>query len=135
MGAPNRPVKVILDTCVAIWLDNDFSKISPNARDHLSDRGTECTISVVSVWEMEVKSAIGKLPIQMPIDQAIDILVDRYGLSVLNLDRYACHQLPKIESVRGDPFDRMLVCQCIAEGVPLVTPDPHFRAYPIRTIW
>lgn len=128
-------MRVILDTCVAIWLDNDLSKLSLPARSHIEDSGNECLISVVSIWEMEVKLALGRLPLNMPVEVAVDVLVDRYALTVLNLDRMACHQLPKIGGVRSDPFDRMLVCQCISEGVPLVTPDPHFRNYPIRTIW
>jgi PIN domain nuclease of toxin-antitoxin system len=35
----------------------------------------------------------------------------------------------------GDPFDRILIAQAVAEGLPLVTSGRQIRAYPVRVIW
>ena len=44
-------------------------------------------------------------------------------------------QLPLLPLIHRDPFDRMLICQAIAEGMAIVTPDELIRRYPVRTIW
>ena len=41
-------------------------------------------------------------------------------------------QLPRLHA---DPFDRMLVCQAIVNGMAILTPDPLIRQYALRTIW
>jgi len=35
----------------------------------------------------------------------------------------------------ADPFDRMLICQAIAHGMAILTPDPLITQYPVRTVW
>jgi PIN domain nuclease of toxin-antitoxin system len=47
--------------------------------------------------------------------------------SVLHLSR-----LPKHHK---DPFDRVLVCQAIASGMTILTPDELIRQYPVKTLW
>jgi len=34
-----------------------------------------------------------------------------------------------------DPFDRVLIAQCMEEDWPIITSDPVFKKYPIRIIW
>ncbi len=34
-----------------------------------------------------------------------------------------------------DPFDRMLVAQCMADGLPVISGDAAFDAYPIQRLW
>lgn len=43
--------------------------------------------------------------------------------------------LERLPALHRDPFDRMLICQAIQEGLVLVTPDETIRRYPIRTLW
>lgn len=44
-------------------------------------------------------------------------------------------QLPRLPAQHKDPFDRMLVCQTIAHGMAILTPDPLITEYPVRTLW
>ena len=34
-----------------------------------------------------------------------------------------------------DPFDRLLIAQAIAEGIPIATNDPAFAAYGVQIVW
>ena len=43
--------------------------------------------------------------------------------------------LPKLPNLHRDPFDRLLICEAIQEGVPLITPDEMIHRYPIKVIW
>jgi PIN domain nuclease of toxin-antitoxin system len=51
------------------------------------------------------------------------------------LSNAAMFTLPKLPAVHRDPFDRLLVCEAIQLGVPLVTPDAIIRQYPVRVRW
>ncbi len=44
-------------------------------------------------------------------------------------------QLPKLPALHKDPFDRVLLCQAIHDGLLLVTPDEQLWRYPLRTAW
>ncbi len=44
-------------------------------------------------------------------------------------------QLPRLSEYHKDPFDRMLICQAIAGGLILLTPDPAITQYPVQTEW
>ncbi len=44
-------------------------------------------------------------------------------------------QVVRLPAIHRDPFDRLLICQAIAEGMAILTPDERIRQYPIRTIW
>jgi PIN domain nuclease of toxin-antitoxin system len=43
--------------------------------------------------------------------------------------------LSRLPDFHRDPFDRMLVCQAVAHGLTVSTPDELVRRYPIRTAW
>jgi PIN domain nuclease of toxin-antitoxin system len=128
-------MKVILDTAVAVWLDFETERISGAARQLIEDPEVTCLLSVASIWELEVKSLIGKLWPNREVRDVIDSLVSTYSLEVLSLDREACHQQSRLQMYHRDPFDRLIMCQGIAVGAAIVTPDPAFRKYPVRVIW
>ena len=64
-------MNLLLDTHTFIWFYDDPSKLSSEAREALSDSANIAFLSIVSVWEMQIKSNLGKLTLQMPIREAI----------------------------------------------------------------
>lgn len=126
---------VLLDTVVALWLDRSPDLLSRDARQLIEDGQVRCFLSVVSIWEIEVKSASGKLTMAHSVREAIDRLIATYRIELLDLKREACHQQSRLPLFHRDPFDRLLMCQGIAEGIPLVTPDAAFARYPVKVLW
>jgi PIN domain nuclease of toxin-antitoxin system len=64
-------MKSLLDTHTFIWWDSDPSKLSPRALAVLRDPAAVILLSVVSVWEILVKSHLGKLSLRLPLDPEI----------------------------------------------------------------
>jgi PIN domain nuclease of toxin-antitoxin system len=95
----------------------------------------ELYLSAVSVWEIAVKWAARRLA--LPEEPAIWIPRRRAenGIETLPVTEEAATQLPKLPPLHRDPFDRMLVCQAITEGLQIVSPDPLIRQYPVRVFW
>ncbi|HUF82656.1 MAG TPA: type II toxin-antitoxin system VapC family toxin, partial [Burkholderiales bacterium] len=58
-----------------------------------------------------------------------------HGIETLPLDEDAVLQLSRLPAIHKDPFDRMLICQAIAHGMVILTPDPLIGRYPVRTLW
>ena len=61
-------------------------------------------------------------------------LLRRMG-EALDLTEEAVLELRRLPQYYHDPFDRMLICQTIAHGLTLLTPDPQIQEYPVRVVW
>ena len=66
---------------------------------------------------------------------AIASLRERHGIVALPVKEEEALYLPRIPSLHRDPFDRMLVCQAVVNGMAPLTPDPLIVQYPVRAIW
>ena len=128
-------MKLLLDTAVLLWVSYDAPQLSPAARAAYADPGNERYVSVASLWEIIVKNRLGKLPLPVPVDQLLEPLKCTGTVNVLPLSESAVLRLHSLPDVHRDPFDRMLVCQALDEGLTLVTPDATLATYPVPTLW
>jgi PIN domain nuclease of toxin-antitoxin system len=128
-------MRILLDTCTFLWITADSPELSADAKRLFTDRSNEVFLSVISAWEISVKHALGKLPLPEPPQQFVPRQRAAHGAASLPLDEMAVLQLPGLPQLHKDPFDRMLVCQAIAAGLTLLTPDAAIRAYSVPTMW
>jgi PIN domain nuclease of toxin-antitoxin system len=128
-------VRFLLDTCTFIWLATDVSSLSSTTQELLGDRANELLLSPVSTWEMSIKYARGRLDLSERPDRWVPKFRKLNAIDSLPLTEESVLYLSGLPSHHTDPFDRMLVCQAIAEGVTILTPDELIRQYPVRTIW
>ena len=128
-------MKYLLDTCTFIWLLTGSDELSKLALDVGSSRESGVFVSVVSIWELLVKHTLGKLSLPSLPEQRLKEAIEEMGFIPLELGLEAVFQLPKLPQVHRDPFDRLLICQSIAGGLTLLTPDPEIRQYPVLTAW
>ena len=64
-------MKILVDTHIFIWA-SDASELLPNfAKKYLSDPNNRLIISAASLWEMQIKLAIGKLPLRLPLAEMV----------------------------------------------------------------
>jgi len=78
----------------------------------------------VSLWELSVKHALGKLPLPGTFDRFVVEERERHGIAALPLNEPAVLHLHTLPLLHRDPFDRMLICQTIEHDCVLLTPDP-----------
>lgn len=95
---------------------------------------TRC-LSASFLWEILTKLRIGKLCLEADVSDVIGPLRDNFGLRVLSFVESAALRESGLPLLHRDPFDRMLVCQAMDEGLTLVTPDDVMRRYPVETLW
>ena len=128
-------MKILLDACTFLWIASDAPQLSEVARHAFADPANDVFLSAVSTWEIAIKQVLGRL--RLPEDPARFIPQQRrkHGIEALSLSEAATLLLPRLPNLHRDPFDRMLVCQALLEGMTLLTPDELIRQYPVPTTW
>jgi len=128
-------MKVLLDTCVFLWIITGSPRLSAKARVTFEDPSNTIYLSAVSTWEILAKHGLGRLPLpSQPVDY-LRVQRERHGIAPLPLDESATMHEPRLPRFHSDPFDRMLLCQAIELGCAILTPDEEIAKYPIRIIW
>lgn len=128
-------MKLLLDTCAFLWLIRGRAEASRRARELFADPANEVYLSAVSAWEIAVKHRLGKLPLGDVPARYVPNERTRHGIAPLPVAEADVLLLDKLPDLHTDPFDRMLVCQAIAQQMVLLTPDPLIARYPVRVEW
>ena len=128
-------MKLLLDTHAFIWWDSEPTKLSPQVLTFCQDPQNLWILSVASVWEMQVKLQLGKLKLSVPLESLIEGQHRTNNLEILPVMLAHVLALQNLLAHHKDPFDRMLICQAIAHGMIILTPDPLITQYPVRTVW
>ena len=122
-------MKLLLDTHTFIWLDTAPEKLSPAALVACQDSGNTLYLSVVSVWEMQIKLQLGKLKLDVSLEAMIQIQQDSNAMQILPIELRHVLALQHLPLHHNDPFDRLLVAQAHAENARLVTSDRALEKY------
>lgn len=91
-------------------------------------------ISTASVWEMQIKFAIGKLSIFRSIEEFVYIQRTYESIQPLPVFERHVWALAQLPLHHRDPFDRILIAQAIQKDFTLVTVDAFFAAYPVKLL-
>lgn len=92
-------------------------------------------VSVASAWECAVKVQNGKLPQAAPLVAAFRVTLERAGFRTLDIAAEHSLAAGALPRHHGDPWDRMLIAQALAEGMVLVSKDKVFDRYGVRRVW
>ncbi|MHC5718853.1 MAG: type II toxin-antitoxin system VapC family toxin [Nostoc sp.] len=125
----------LLDTHTLIWWSIDPVKLSQQARNLLDDRSNTLFLSIISVWEIQIKLQIGKLTLKMPLSELIKDQQETNDLQLLPIELTHIYALTNLPNHHRDPFDRLLIAQATVEKVPIVSIDSDFDRYPIQRLW
>ena len=128
-------MKLLLDTHAFMWWDSNSSKLSAQAFALCQDRANLILLSVVSVWEMQIKLQAGKLRFSVPLADLIGNQRQANNVEVLPVTLTHVLALSAIPMHHKDPFDRLLIAQANIEGAVLVSNDAMFAQYPVQVLW
>jgi PIN domain nuclease of toxin-antitoxin system len=123
-------MNLLLDTHTLIWALADDPELSIAAREAIVDGANFVFVSAVSVWEISIKKALGKL-------DAPDTLleeIERHRFTPLDIALEHADGAGKLPPIHMDPFDRMLIAQAQSEQLMLVTRDADIQKYPVRCL-
>ena len=98
----------------------------------IRDMDNAVFLSVVSFWEILIKSELGKLPLPEAAETYIPRQRELHGIDCLGVDEPSVARLAQLPKIHRDPFDRLLVCQALQHDLVIVTVDDDLRKYPAQ---
>jgi PIN domain nuclease of toxin-antitoxin system len=128
-------MRVLLDTHAFLWWIWDAPELSAKARKYIANPENECLLSLASVWEIAIKSSLGKLKIDRSLDQFIPEQLSANGFRPLEIGFRHIVQVHTMPFHHKDPFDRLLAAQAQEEKLLIISADPIFTKYGIKRIW
>ena len=128
-------MKYLLDTHAFIWMDSAPNQLSELARSLIQDPSNILLMSVVSIWEMPIKSQLGKLLLTLPLAELVESQRQSNSIDILPITLSHVLALENLPLHHKEPFDRLLIAQSNVENAPLVSADPIFVNYPVQSIW
>ena len=127
-------MKLLLDTHALVWWDAEPEKLSTAVIGLLQDPSTLVYLSVINVWEIVIKNQIGKLSTPRTPTQIVE-RQSANGIIILPVTLEHVVVLEHLPPIHKDPFDRLLICQAIAENASILSADRVFDQYPVRVVW
>ena len=115
---------ILLDTQLVLWALGGHRRLPREAR-RLIDRSS-VLVSAASIWEMAIKSSLGKLDAD-PV--AVNEALAPTGFGELAVTGEHAAHVARLPPHHRDPFDRLLVAQSVLEGLVFVTTDEQLERY------
>ena len=129
-------MRFLLDTSTYLWFVTVDERLNDNTRKLLEDSEHEVFLSLASIWEMAIKSTLGRgLELPSPFHQFIDDEIERDRFRTLNITVSHIKRVAELPLIHRDPFDRLLIAQSLVEDLPIITSDGMFDAYAIQEVW
>lgn len=124
-------MRLLVDTHIFVWMVGEPERLPPAIRDAVVDPNNDVYVSAISVWEIAIKRALGRLP--FPLER-LDEVLSETGIVVLDLT--AAHAIAGGDLPRhhDDPFDRALIAQARVERLTLVSVDHQFTRYDVSLL-
>jgi PIN domain nuclease of toxin-antitoxin system len=117
-------VSLLLDTHLLLWALTQPQKLRPRARGLIEQH--EVFVSAASIWEISIKSAIGKLEAD---PRLVLEALEPAGFDILPISGEHAAKVFELPALHRDPFDRLLLAQALCEPLTLLTDDTTLGQY------
>jgi PIN domain nuclease of toxin-antitoxin system len=123
-----EPQPLLLDTQLLLWWAIEPNRLPATIRSLVADPLQPLVLSVVSLWEVAIKSSLGRADFQV---EAAALRLGLLGQGFRELPVRAEHVLAvqHLPWIHRDPFDRLLVVQAQVEGFRFLSADRTLAAY------
>jgi PIN domain nuclease of toxin-antitoxin system len=128
-------MRILLDSHTLFWFLHGDARLSRLAREAIEAIDAAVHVSAITAWEIAYKSGAGKWPQAEILARDFLGIMSTHGFEPLSLSLEHARHAGLLPSPHRDPFDRMLAAQAEIEDIPLVTADPVFRQFNVRTLW
>lgn len=122
-------MKILLDTHLLLWAAASPDQLPREARNLLADNSNEPFFSAANLWEIAIKSGLGRNDFQVDARVLRRGLLDN-GYTELPIDSAHVVLIQSLPFIHKDPFDRILIAQATVEGIILATADEVVAQYP-----
>ena len=124
---------LLLDSHAFLWWVEGSRKLGKRARQRIESAGV-VWVSAATVWELAIKTALGRLHLGEPAATLVPREMDRSGFQPLGISVSHALDAAALPRHHDDPFDRMLIAQALTDELTIVTADGTFDRYGVPTL-
>ncbi|CAN5863764.1 type II toxin-antitoxin system VapC family toxin [soil metagenome] len=128
-------MKLLLDSHIFKWWRDEPNKLSTTAYSEISNPKNDVFLSVVTVWELQIKIALNKFTIKGGLETAVKDEQKNNGFQIMPVKLSHALYLENLPLHHKDPFDRPLISQVIVENMILSSADAEFSKYNVNLLW
>lgn len=131
-------MRYLLDTQTFLWFSSGSLELSAKARQIIAHKDNTIFLSIASLWEISIITALGKLEIGGAYELIINDLTEN-EIEILPISFFHTVKQNKLPFHHRDPFDRIIVSQAIVEKMDLISRDEILDIYleeeRVKRIW
>jgi PIN domain nuclease of toxin-antitoxin system len=124
-------LRLLVDSHALLWHVLDDPRLTPEPTATIEAGDAKVLVSIASLWEIAIKSALGKLEAPDDLPQRVEEL----GFELLGITVEHAWAVRHLPHHHRDPFDRLLIAQAQVERLPILTADPLLAGYDVTVIW
>ena len=125
----------LLDTHIFLWMAAAPEKLSVKAEECIMNIDNTLYLSIVRLWEMQIKTQLGKLSLDLPLDELWHKQQMHSDIFLLHTKEEHVWELGNLPQVHKYPFDRLLIAQSRYEKMGLISADDIVAKYEARVVW
>jgi len=128
-------MKLLFDTHTFMWWHSEPDRIPRDTLTLLQNPNHELLLSIVSLWEMQIKIQLGKLTLRDDLELMLKTQQEQNNINLISITFLHILELKNLPLHHKDPFDRLLIAQCKVENATLISRDSVFQNYDCPVIW
>ena len=127
-------MRILIDTHALLWYLQGDANLSNLALTTIESKDNNVFVSIVTLWEIAIKSRLGKLELQRPFEN-LEADLKQLDIKILPINFAELDIYRSLPLHHRDPFDRILIAQSIGNSLTMITRDALFEPYSIRVMW
>ena len=127
-------MNLLLDTQTLLWWRDGSRRLGRRARQAIEAEAGTAAVSAASIWEIAIKSSVGRLKLRDPLDVWMPDALERLGFATLSVTVAHAVAVAGLPHHHEDPFDRLLIAQARLEQLTIVTSDAAFDDYGVSVL-
>ncbi|KAB2833543.1 MAG: type II toxin-antitoxin system VapC family toxin [Candidatus Dadabacteria bacterium] len=128
-------MNLVLDTHAFLWIVSDDKKLSRKTKKLFLNKSNDIYLSAASIWEMAIKISLGRLTLDEPLESFIETHAVGNNIKILDIKSKHLYKIENLPFHHRDPFDRIIIAQCMIENYFIVGSDKAFDSYPVSRVW
>lgn len=121
-------MKYIIDTNILLWFLQDNPQL-PIKFKEIIEGDNIIFISIASLWEISIKSSLGKLQLQTDFHKLFPSELEKNLIEIIPIEIESLYALIHLPFHHSDPFDRIIISQSLSKNIPVLYTDRYFKPY------
>lgn len=126
---------VLLDTHALLWALLDPTQLSRTAAEIIESESNVILVSAASAWEISTKVRLGRLEEAQELEQNFQASLHGGGYTLRAIEVQDALRAGRLPGPHGDPFDRMIAAQALADDISVISIDKKLDQFKVRRIW